>query len=208
MLRLSLDPERPGSKELLLRQGRVIGWLEEALAPLADDIGAAAVHALAVAIRSAIGIEAYVWLIDVAHVAPGDATNLMRWTARCHHRTSGLASAAVRQDRREQARRRVEERVPPSLCSRGATPIGKSERRRGTRAERLRRTQASVKNSTGPAWRFGGTLVGAKHSISPCRRTQSGVRSRVRIPSALTTGAIPRAAAPSHRRARSCLRNR
>jgi AcrR family transcriptional regulator len=82
MLRLSLDPERPGSKELLLRQGRVIGWLEEALAPLADDIGATAVHALAVAIRSGIGIEAYVWLIDVAHVVPEDATELMRWTAR------------------------------------------------------------------------------------------------------------------------------
>jgi AcrR family transcriptional regulator len=82
MLRLSLEPERPGSKELLLRQGRVIGWLEEALAPLADDIGADAVHALAVAIRSAIGIEAYVWLTDVAHVAPDDATAMMRWTAR------------------------------------------------------------------------------------------------------------------------------
>ena len=82
MLRLSLEPERPGSKQLLLRQGRVIGWLEEALAPLADDIGAAAVHALAVAIRSAIGIEAYVWLTDVAHLAPDDATAMMRWTAR------------------------------------------------------------------------------------------------------------------------------
>jgi AcrR family transcriptional regulator len=82
MLRLSLEPERPGSSELLLRQGRVIGWLEEALAPLADEIGVAAVHALAVAIRSAIGIEAYVWLTDVAHVTPDDATATMRWTAR------------------------------------------------------------------------------------------------------------------------------
>jgi len=81
MLRLSLDPERAGNKQLLLRQGRVIGWLEEALAPLADDVGAAAVHALAVAIRSTIGIEAYVWLTDVAHLAPDDATAIMRWTA-------------------------------------------------------------------------------------------------------------------------------
>jgi AcrR family transcriptional regulator len=82
MLRLSLEPDRPGSKQLILRQGRVITWLEEALAPLADDIGAAAVHALAVAVRSAIGIEAYVWLTDVAHLAPHDATAIMRWTAR------------------------------------------------------------------------------------------------------------------------------
>jgi AcrR family transcriptional regulator len=82
MLRLSLEPERRGSRELLLRQGRVIGWLEEALAPLATDLGDDVVHALAVAIRSSIGIEAYVWLTDVAHVPPDDATAIMRWTAR------------------------------------------------------------------------------------------------------------------------------
>jgi AcrR family transcriptional regulator len=82
MLRLSLDPERPGAHELLLRQGRVIGWLEEALAPLVDDIGLETVHALAIAIRAAIGIEAYVWLVDVAHLAPTEATSTMRWTAR------------------------------------------------------------------------------------------------------------------------------
>ncbi len=71
MLRLSLEPERAGSDELLLRQGRVLAVaLEEALAPLADEIGDAAVHGLAVAIRSAIGIEAYVWLLDVAHLTP------------------------------------------------------------------------------------------------------------------------------------------
>jgi AcrR family transcriptional regulator len=82
MLRLSLEPERRGSGELLLRQGRVIAWLEEALAPLATDIGPDAVHTLAIAIRSSIGIEAYVWLTDVAGVSPDDATAVMRWTAR------------------------------------------------------------------------------------------------------------------------------
>jgi AcrR family transcriptional regulator len=82
MLRLSLEPERRGTRELLLRQGRVIGWLEDALAPLAEDIGDDAVHALAIAIRSSIGIEAYVWLTDVADLSPDDATALMRWTAR------------------------------------------------------------------------------------------------------------------------------
>jgi AcrR family transcriptional regulator len=83
MLRLSLEPARVGSRELLLRKGRVIGWLEEALSPLADDIGSDGVHVLAVAIRSAIGIEAYVWLTDVARVSPDEATAVMRWTARC-----------------------------------------------------------------------------------------------------------------------------
>ena len=88
MLRLSLEPARRGSRELLLRQGRVIAWLEEALAPVAGEIGEAAVHSLAIAIRSAIGIEAYVWLTDVARVAPDEAAALMRWTA-----TSALDAA-------------------------------------------------------------------------------------------------------------------
>ena len=81
MLRLSLEPERRGTRDLLLRQGRVIAWLEDALSPLGNDLGDDAVHTLAVAIRSAIGIEAYVWLTDVADVSPDDATALMRWTA-------------------------------------------------------------------------------------------------------------------------------
>lgn len=82
MLRLSLDPDRPGSDELLLRQGRVIAWLEDALAPLADELGRDSLRTLAVAIRSAIGIESYVWLVDVAHLPPDEAVAVMRWTAR------------------------------------------------------------------------------------------------------------------------------
>lgn len=81
MLRLSLEPGT-GRRELLLRQGRVIGWLEEALAPLADDLGADGVRHLAIAIRSAIGIEAYVWLTDVAGMSTVDAVATMHWSAR------------------------------------------------------------------------------------------------------------------------------
>jgi hypothetical protein len=33
------------------------------------------------AIRSAIGIEARVWLIDVAGLSPQDALDTMRWSA-------------------------------------------------------------------------------------------------------------------------------
>jgi len=82
MLRLSLEEGTPGAEDLLLRQGRVIGWLTEALAPLTDALGARTVDALAVAIRSTIGIESYVWLTDVAHVHPDDAVAIMRWNAR------------------------------------------------------------------------------------------------------------------------------
>jgi AcrR family transcriptional regulator len=81
MLRLSLEPGA-GGRELLLRQGRVIGWLEDALAPLADDVGADGVRRLAIAIRSAIGIESFVWLTDVAGLSRLDAVATMRWTAR------------------------------------------------------------------------------------------------------------------------------
>jgi AcrR family transcriptional regulator len=82
MLRLSLDPGRDGRRDLLLRQGRVIGWLEEALAPLVEDIGERAVRQLSIAIRSAIGIESFVWLTDVAGLTPNEAAAVMRWSAR------------------------------------------------------------------------------------------------------------------------------
>jgi hypothetical protein len=40
------------------------------------------VQRLVLAIRSATGIEARVWLTDVAGLSPTEATELMRWSAR------------------------------------------------------------------------------------------------------------------------------
>ena len=80
MLRLSLE-EGAGRRELLLRQGRVIAWLEDALEPLRDELGRDAVRRLAVAMRSAIGIEAFVWLVDVAGLSRTEAVATMRWSA-------------------------------------------------------------------------------------------------------------------------------
>jgi hypothetical protein len=37
---------------------------------------------LVLAIRSAIGIEAYVWLVDVAGLSSGDAVKTMRWSSK------------------------------------------------------------------------------------------------------------------------------
>jgi AcrR family transcriptional regulator len=79
MLRLSLEPD-PG-EELLLRQGRAIGWIEEALAPLQDRLPPSALRRLVLAIRSACGIEALVWLTDVAGLSRRQASQLMRWSA-------------------------------------------------------------------------------------------------------------------------------
>ena len=66
MLRLSLDDDPKPRDTLPLRQGRAIAWIAEAFEPLRDQLTpGAGVHALALAVRSAIGIEALVWLTDV-----------------------------------------------------------------------------------------------------------------------------------------------
>ncbi len=81
MLRLSLDPSTPPDR-LVLRQGRVIGWLEDALEPLRGRLSRAQLRRLVVAIRSAVGIEALVWLTDVAGLSREEAAKTMRWSAR------------------------------------------------------------------------------------------------------------------------------
>lgn len=82
MLRLSLDPDVQRGARLPLRQGRAIPWITEALAPLSTELGVDGVHRVALAIRSAIGIEALVWLTDVAGLSREAAVETMRWSAR------------------------------------------------------------------------------------------------------------------------------
>jgi hypothetical protein len=80
MLRLSL--ELPDERAALpLRQGRAIAWFEEALAPLRGRLTDDQIHRLALAVRSATGIEALVWLTDVAALPRAEALALMRWSA-------------------------------------------------------------------------------------------------------------------------------
>ncbi|MEO8692326.1 MAG: TetR/AcrR family transcriptional regulator [Acidimicrobiales bacterium] len=81
MLRLSLEADPAHRAELPLRQGRAIKWIEEALAPLHDQMCQADVHRLTQAIRSATGIEAFVWLTDIAGLSRDEARELMRWSA-------------------------------------------------------------------------------------------------------------------------------
>ncbi|HEX5585991.1 MAG TPA: TetR/AcrR family transcriptional regulator [Acidimicrobiia bacterium] len=82
MLRLSLEADPVERANLPLRQGRAIAWFEEALEPLADEMSDAARHRLALAVRSATGIEALAWLTDVGGLSRDDARALMRWSAR------------------------------------------------------------------------------------------------------------------------------
>jgi len=81
MLRLSLDPDAKAREPLLLRQGRAIGWIEEALAPLRVQMSDAELRRLVLAVRSATGIEALVWLTDIAGLSRPEAGELMRWSA-------------------------------------------------------------------------------------------------------------------------------
>ncbi len=82
MLRLSLDPDLDDDKRsaLPLRQGRVIGWLDEALEPLGDRWPPDVRRRLACAMRAAAGIEALVWLVDVAGLTRDEARAQMRWS--------------------------------------------------------------------------------------------------------------------------------
>jgi AcrR family transcriptional regulator len=80
-LRLSLARDYGDGDQLLLRRGRAIGWLEDALEPLRERLTSAGIRRLALATRCACGIEALVWLTDVAGVTREEAIDVMRWSA-------------------------------------------------------------------------------------------------------------------------------
>lgn len=80
-LRLSLDPQGTHREQLLLRQGRVITWLKDALKPLRGQLSEQEVERLVYAIRAAAGIEALVWLCDIAGLSRDEAKELMMWSA-------------------------------------------------------------------------------------------------------------------------------
>lgn len=79
-LRLSLEPG-PSADGLPFRTGRAIGWIDEALAPLRESLGPAEQRKLVLAIRTAVGIEALVWLTDVAGLTREQASEQMVWSA-------------------------------------------------------------------------------------------------------------------------------
>jgi AcrR family transcriptional regulator len=81
MLRLALDAGAGAAPTGLLRQGRAIGWIDEALTPLAGTMSDAQRRQLVLALRSATGIESRVWLTDIAGLPPSAVTELQRWVA-------------------------------------------------------------------------------------------------------------------------------
>ena len=91
-LRLSLE-NPSGAGDLPLRQGRAIAWFEEALEPLRGRIPQRELRRLVLAIRATLGIEALVWLTDVAGVSRDEAVEIMRSSARTLF-AAALAGAA------------------------------------------------------------------------------------------------------------------
>jgi AcrR family transcriptional regulator len=77
-LRLSLEP---AGIQPALRQGRAVAWIEDALEPVRHTRPDIDIHRLAIAIRSATGIESLIWLIDIAGYTRDQAAKTVRRTA-------------------------------------------------------------------------------------------------------------------------------
>jgi AcrR family transcriptional regulator len=81
MLRLSLEADAAERDALPLRQGRAIAWISEALDGVRGDLTDQQFRQLVLSVRATIGIEAIVWLVDVAGLPRNDAVALTRWSA-------------------------------------------------------------------------------------------------------------------------------
>ena len=95
MLRLSLEVEPRDPGELVLRKGRRIVWVEDALAPLRGQVPEADLRRLVHAIAGTVGIDVLVWMTDVARLSRKEAAETMRWSARALLR-SALDEASAR----------------------------------------------------------------------------------------------------------------
>ena len=64
-----------------MRVGRRLVWVDEALAPLAEQMDPDQLQALTVSIAAICGIEVFVWLKDIAGLSDDDAAVLQCWIA-------------------------------------------------------------------------------------------------------------------------------
>lgn len=81
VLRLSLEPGGSEAPALPMHRGMRIGWIEDALAPLHDRLAPDDLRRLVLGIGATIGIEAFVWLTDIALLSREDAVAVMRSNA-------------------------------------------------------------------------------------------------------------------------------
>jgi AcrR family transcriptional regulator len=81
-LRLALEGESVGAESLPLRRGRRIEWIEDALSPLRQSLPQPELMRLVYGIGATLGIEALVWLTDMAGLSSEEAAEVMRSNAR------------------------------------------------------------------------------------------------------------------------------
>ena len=79
VLRLSLEGVRP--PELPMHRGLRIAWIEDALAPLRGQLADDELQRLIHGIGATLGIEAFVWLTDVAGLPRAEAAATIRYNA-------------------------------------------------------------------------------------------------------------------------------
>jgi AcrR family transcriptional regulator len=79
VLRLSLEGVRP--PELPMHQGLRTAWIEDALAPLRGRMAEDELQRLIRGIGATLGIEAFVWLTDIAGVSREEAVSIIRSNA-------------------------------------------------------------------------------------------------------------------------------
>jgi AcrR family transcriptional regulator len=89
VLRLSLDTDATDGPELPMHRGLRIGWIEDALAPLRGRMPDDDLQRLIYGIGATLGIEAFVWLTDIARISREEAAAIMRSNA------SGLLRGAL-----------------------------------------------------------------------------------------------------------------
>jgi AcrR family transcriptional regulator len=87
VLRLSLGGVRP--PELPMHRGLRFKWIEDALAPLRGQMPEDELRRLIYGIGATLGIEAFVWLTDIARLSREEAAAIMRSNA------SGLLRSAL-----------------------------------------------------------------------------------------------------------------
>jgi AcrR family transcriptional regulator len=87
VLRLSLETDP--TEELPMNRGLRIGWIEDALAPLRGHMPDHDLQRLIYGIGATLGVEAFVWLTDIARHSREEAAAIMRSNA------SGLLRCAL-----------------------------------------------------------------------------------------------------------------
>jgi AcrR family transcriptional regulator len=88
VLRLSLEPASKDGPALPMHRGLRIGWIEDALAPLRGEIPEEELRRLIHGIGATLGIEAFVWLTDIARLSSDEAVAILRSNALALLRTA------------------------------------------------------------------------------------------------------------------------